>query len=725
MNFVNSTVNVSGNATFSVRTNCAHGQHAAAATSSSTANFISLLGALSQGGSVTLSPATNPSSNFTPQASDRYQDPRGENGSSKQGAKVSAASTNMRQFAAFLTAFSTTDRLAQPTPSEGVLPQTEGSGPKMPTIRRSNSNVISHQAAASSSSQADVVAKSVAPNPHHVVPQSWNNPDHHLALSAVQLQNLKSFHVQRKEAYHQMLSKRAKRQREHYVFASSASVMAAAHEALAKSAVAAQTVAQQMTRQEQQIDQEFQARKRQRRLTLQERTMIWTNYNGINGRPMTIERIAQFMCKNTNTVHSALRRMQKRASEGLPPLDSPPRGGQNPASRRKPVFTEEHLLYAGRWLVVNNKARYRDAVEALKRQFPVLQDVETDRATKALQKTMSSRLGFRSSDFMTVPAQRNLPDVILKRQQYVHLVLGLEGYEDAIFIDETGFNAAVVPSKGLSLEGCRPMLDCRNMSLNNVSVIAAVNRKGLVFYECFIGGVNGATFALFLQHLLDYMQQNGLIQDDGSPQTLIMDNCSVHKENRNVMTLLENNKHIFSVLYLPPYSPFLDPCEEIFSIWKKLFCDLLIHHQATKEAGLVHLICLAATKITARHGAGAWTHCKRFFNDCLQGKAISTKQILDGVHPGDEKEKTIMDLYRSWGLQYRRFDVDVEEGTVPEVSQVLLPASSAQPLVPSGNIHGFIPGSQEIHIGRHAGNDTVSSDSSSQENNDNETDEDE
>jgi hypothetical protein len=395
--------------------------------------------------------------------------------------------------------------------------------------------------------------------------------------------------------------------------------------------------------------------------------------------------------------------MQDRQRKGQDPLESPLRGGQHPNSKKASLFKEHHILYAGRWLVVNNKAKYRDAFEALKERFPGdFQDVAPDAGTKRLQHIMSKSLGFRCADFMNIPAQRNLPDVLMKRQMYANVAIEHPGYEDAIFIDETGFNASVVPTKGLSLEGCRPMMETRNMSLNNVSVIAAVNKKGLVFYQCYLGGVNGATYARFLSCLFKHLEERGALPTEpGAKQLLIMDNCSIHKEHNNVMKLLEDNQEKIECLYLPPYSPFLDPCEEIFGIWKKFFCDSLVCEQATKEGGLVHLICSAAMKITAKHAIGAWMHTKKFFPDCLNCKAISTKQILDGVHPGDEKEQVILKLYAQWGLEYRRYDAVVETGTAPpppEPVELETTGLHGQAMQPSGDINGFIPGARDINV---------------------------
>ena len=64
----------------------------------------------------------------------------------------------------------------------------------------------------------------------------------------------------------------------------------------------------------------------------------------------------------------------------------------------------------------------------------------------------------------------------------------------------------------------------------------------------------------FIRQLCDY-----LAVDEITDAYLVMDNVRFHRA-REVRDLIEERRH--NVFYLPPYSPFLDPIENLFSQWK-------------------------------------------------------------------------------------------------------------------------------------------------------------
>ena len=82
----------------------------------------------------------------------------------------------------------------------------------------------------------------------------------------------------------------------------------------------------------------------------------------------------------------------------------------------------------------------------------------------------------------------------------------------------------------------------------------------------------------------------------------MMDNLSAHKGQR-VRKLIEDRG--CELLYLPPYSPDLNPIEEAFSKVKRL---LRVIGARTKEA-LVEAIGKALDAVGARDARGFFTRC--------------------------------------------------------------------------------------------------------------------
>jgi transposase len=85
-------------------------------------------------------------------------------------------------------------------------------------------------------------------------------------------------------------------------------------------------------------------------------------------------------------------------------------------------------------------------------------------------------------------------------------------------------------------------------------------------------------------------------------QVVIMDNLSAHKGER-VRKLIEERG--CELIYLPPYSPDLNPIEEAFSKVKRL---LRVVGARTKEA-LVEAISKALDAVGASDARGFFTHC--------------------------------------------------------------------------------------------------------------------
>ena len=99
---------------------------------------------------------------------------------------------------------------------------------------------------------------------------------------------------------------------------------------------------------------------------------------------------------------------------------------------------------------------------------------------------------------------------------------------------------------------------------DRINAIAAITSSGLLTVELTKATVNGDNFFDFIRGtLIPHMRPF----DGVSPHSiLIMDNCSVHHVNE-VREVLQQAGIL--VLFLPPYSPDLNPLEEAFSYIKQ------------------------------------------------------------------------------------------------------------------------------------------------------------
>jgi len=123
-----------------------------------------------------------------------------------------------------------------------------------------------------------------------------------------------------------------------------------------------------------------------------------------------------------------------------------------------------------------------------------------------------------------------------------------------VFVDECSTNIALSPiyaraPKGERAHGKAP----RNWG-KNVSLVCAIDSEGVKPSMSVEGAVNGKAFEAYVERFLAPTLKRG--------QIVVMDNLSVHK-SRRVQRLVEEAGA--ALLFLPPYSPDMNPIEEAFS----------------------------------------------------------------------------------------------------------------------------------------------------------------
>jgi len=182
------------------------------------------------------------------------------------------------------------------------------------------------------------------------------------------------------------------------------------------------------------------------------------------------------------------------------------------------------------------------------------------------QPTVCRRLkcaGYSWKKLTRVPESRNQAACIESRKEYADIVSEFPD-EMFVFLDETGFNLHTCPSRGYSLVGTEARQIVPSSKGRNVSLLCAISVYGVLSFELIAGPYDSVKFCEFIQKkLVPALKNDGL-----EHVFVIMDNCRVHKTDA-----VENlfDKHEIAHLFLPPYSPQLNPIEETFSVVKNMY----------------------------------------------------------------------------------------------------------------------------------------------------------
>jgi len=126
-----------------------------------------------------------------------------------------------------------------------------------------------------------------------------------------------------------------------------------------------------------------------------------------------------------------------------------------------------------------------------------------------------------------------------------------------IFIDESGANQNMILTYGRSLSGQKAYGEQPTSKGTRVSTVSALSCSGIKASMCFEGTLNRETFKTYLSQML----LPELKKDD----VVVMDNASIH-HHESIVQMIESKGA--RVLYLPPYSPHLNPIENAWSKMK-------------------------------------------------------------------------------------------------------------------------------------------------------------
>jgi transposase len=173
------------------------------------------------------------------------------------------------------------------------------------------------------------------------------------------------------------------------------------------------------------------------------------------------------------------------------------------------------------------------------------------------------------------------------------LVAGEIDAQRLVFVDEMGSNASLAPLYAWSRRGKRALAKVPRNRGANVTLLASMSAEGTGPCLAVEGSTTREVFEVYLEHLLAPALRPG--------QVVVMDNLSAHKGGR-VRKLVEERG--CELVYLPPYSPDLDPIEEAFAKLKAL---LRRAGARTREA-LVEAMGRALDAVTARDARGFFEH---------------------------------------------------------------------------------------------------------------------
>src|SRR5215212_2424242 len=165
--------------------------------------------------------------------------------------------------------------------------------------------------------------------------------------------------------------------------------------------------------------------------------------------------------------------------------------------------------------------------------------------------------------------------------------------ERLVFVDEMGTNTSLAPLYSWSPKGERAFCSAPRNWGANVTLLASMSARGMGPCLAVEGPTTREVFEAYLKEVLVPSLKPG--------QAVVMDNLSSHKGSR-IRQIIEGGG--CELIYLPPYSPDLNPIEEAFAKLKAL----LRRAEARTREALMEAMGRALDAVTANDARGFFDH---------------------------------------------------------------------------------------------------------------------
>ena len=189
-------------------------------------------------------------------------------------------------------------------------------------------------------------------------------------------------------------------------------------------------------------------------------------------------------------------------------------------------------------------------------------------------------------------AEQDRPDVAEARRAFIRRQPALDP-ERLVFIDETWAATNMTRRHGRAARGLRLLAPVPHGHWKVTTLVAGLRTSGITAPCVFDGAINGERFRAYVEQMLAPTLREGDI--------VLLDNLSSHKGTGVREAIAAQGAQL---VFLPPYSPDLNPIEQAFAKFKAA----LRHAAERSRDGLWHAIGQTLDRFQPQQ-------CRNFFNN--------------------------------------------------------------------------------------------------------------
>ncbi|KAG0742553.1 hypothetical protein G6F57_006409 [Rhizopus arrhizus] len=297
-------------------------------------------------------------------------------------------------------------------------------------------------------------------------------------------------------------------------------------------------------------------------------------------------------------------------------------------SRPVSQLDDRHKDHLVRFFDKNKRVTIEDADNSLAQSFASIQIKKT-----RVSEFMKDECNLSIKVISRHPTARNSPAVIEKRAVWLKewLEKGMIYLQNRVFLDESGFDINMTRERAWSTRGEPAVVEALSGRAASHTVLGAISSVGVVNVSMkepgnvkrrkAVGATkrkalgdklsmpNGITGAHYMHFIIDTMN----IMDtfpDMQEFHIVMDNAPIHVPS--IINPLIEKRGYFPV-YLPPYSPELDPIEHFWAILKRK----VKRSKFTDAETLTFRVTEASENVPVEHLHNFVQHSVDQFESCL------------------------------------------------------------------------------------------------------------
>ena len=158
-----------------------------------------------------------------------------------------------------------------------------------------------------------------------------------------------------------------------------------------------------------------------------------------------------------------------------------------------------------------------------------------------------------------------------RRQEYLETIKGIP-QDKLVYIDESGIEVSACKAGGWAKKGQILPAKKSGKYYERINIVAGYVNNRSIAPVTFTGSCNRVLFEAWVEQCL--------IKELETGQYVILDNAAFHK-SKKVVELIESIG--CKLIYLPPYSPDLNPIEKFWANMKRWIKQKILHNPSIRK----------------------------------------------------------------------------------------------------------------------------------------------